>query len=742
MRFSRFKRCLQVSSSLLALITAAQAETADLSDKVETITVTAQRHLEKAQDVGIALSVFTPEEIANKNIRTVNDLQYAVPNFEYDPAYGSGQAQFRLRGVGFWTYSSNNASPVNVYADDIALPVTAMTQWAFFDVNRLEVLRGPQGTLYGRNTTGGAVKIITNRPTEMLSAGAQLSYDSHNSLRSEGFISGPIDDTLKFRVSAFTNQGGAWQKNRETGQSLGDKDVSAVRGQLEWTPNSRINILLQANYGVDHSEGDGNHLLSAAGGISEDLRPAITSWGGSTVFQSLTGIATNAKPFHNSNIQGVSVHASVDLGFAELSSITGYNYLHRREFGDWDATAYAYGGTYFNTKAGVFSQELRLSHQDGKLFWQTGVYYSNEKIDETFDSDFMDSLGYVTETTYQQYVNSVAAFAQVEYEVTDQLKLTGGLRVESELRKQENYLTASKATTTAALSGFGAPVDKRLNNDPLTGKIGIDYKAADNLLLYASFSRGVKSGGFTAYNSGTRDAMPPALPESLLAYEAGFKSNLFGDTLQLNGTGFYYDYADQQVQSAIWSASSGAVGTLINVPKSHIWGVEFETEWHPVAGLKLSQSFSYKEGFYDDFKNGLDNSASNKAGYAVYVDRSGVNMALRPISYMGSLSYAFDLGDYLLEPEFNYDFRSRSKSLVTQNLIGSYWLANANITLTPKTSPWTISLFGRNLLNQKYDMNTNSFISIKNAGSTSRQSVNIALSGEPVTIGGRIGYKF
>jgi iron complex outermembrane recepter protein len=741
------KRCLFSSpAALLALAVAfpAHAESSDAAgaEKIEAVTVTAQRHEEKAQNVGIALSVFSPEDLAKKNIRTVNDLQYTVPHFEYDPAYGSGQAQFRLRGVGFWTYSSNNASPVNVYVDDVALPVSAMTQWAFFDIARLEVLRGPQGTLYGRNTTGGAVNVITNRPTDAFAAGAQLSYDSHNAMHGEGYVSAPIDNTLKFRLSAFTNQGGAWQKNRETGESLGDKDIAAFRGQLEWTPSARVDVLLQGNWGYDHSEGDGNHLLSAAGGISEDLSPATTSWGGSEVFESLTGIKPTDKPKHNSIMQGVTLNAHVDLGFADLSSITAYNYLHRREYGDWDATAYAYGGTYFNTKAGVFSQEIRLSHSDGPLFWQTGIYYSNEKIDEVFDSDFMDSLGYVTETTYQQHVNAVAAFAQVEYHLTDSLKITGGLRAESELRKQQNYLTSSKSTVASSLSGFGTPVNKRLNSEPLTGKIGIDYKPVENVMLYASISKGVKSGGFTAYNVPNRDALPPAKPETLLAYECGFKSNLFGDSLQFNGTGFYYDYRDQQVQSAIWNPSSGAIGTLINVPKSHIWGVEFDALWHPVPALTLSQSFGYKEGFYDDFKNGLDNTASNKAGYAVYIDRSGVNIGLRPISYMGSLSYTFDFGDYVVEPEFNYDFRSRSKSLVTQNQIGSYWLANANITLTPKSSPWEFTLFGRNLLNQKYDMNTNSFISIKNPGATSRQSVNIALSGEPMTVGGRISFTY
>jgi outer membrane receptor protein involved in Fe transport len=714
---------------------------ADASDgkgsRIESITVTAQKRVQKAQDVGIALSVLTPEDLDAKNIKTVNQLQYSVPNFESVPAFGSGQVWFRLRGVGFNTYSSNNSSTVAVYVDEVAYPVSASTQGLLYDVSRVEVLRGPQGTLYGRNTTGGAINFVTNKPTDTYTAGVELDYGSHHEFKGEGYVSGPIADGLKVRLSAVTDEGGAWQKNRTTGQSLGSKDQAAFRGQLEWDANSWLNFLLTANWSYDHSEPVGPHRFTAVGDQPADTFVKATDWGGSTVFQSLTGITTTEKPFHNSQNQGVSLHTNADLGFATLTSITSWNFLRRREFNDWDASAYAYAGTYFDTRAGVLSQELRLASKDsGPLSWLAGIYYSNEKIDEHFYSDFWDIWAFAAQTTYQQYVNSVAAYAQVEYAFNDQWKLTGGLRAESEVRKQENYITRALNGLGQPLQDYGTPSNKRLVADPLTGKAELDYKPVDNALVYASVSYGVKSGGFTAYNVPNTQVLDPAKPENIWAYEGGFKTSWLNDTFQLNGAAFYYDYHNQQVQSIIWVPTYGAIGSLVNAKKSHIYGVELEGLWHPTAALTLSQYFGFKEGEFDTFDNYVSSAASKAAGHQVYTDISGTKEPIPKISYGGSVSYRIDLGDFDLEPEFNYAYRDREGSLLTVAHIDSYWLANANLTLSPKTGPWELSLYGRNIFNSRYDLSHNYFVAL------SAGQVNIATSGEPETFGVRAKYRY
>ena len=230
---------------------------------LQEIVVTAQRRLESAQNVGIAMSVLSGQSLAAKSVSYVNDLQNAVPSLQVEPAFGSSQPQFRLRGVGFIDYTSNNTSPVGVSLDGVALALPIQTQGQLFDIDRVEVLRGPQGTLYGRNTTGGEINFISNRPTADPHAGFSLEYGSHNELNAEGFVSGSIADGLLGRLSVATEQGGAWQRNRVTGQWLGDKDKIAVRGQLQWDPAEALDFRLSVHGAQDKSDEQGLYLLQS-----------------------------------------------------------------------------------------------------------------------------------------------------------------------------------------------------------------------------------------------------------------------------------------------------------------------------------------------------------------------------------------------------------------------------------------------------------------------------------------------
>lgn len=724
---------------------AAETEGSDLAGakfaKLESVTVTAQRREESAQSVGISLSVLSDKDLTSRGINTVNQLQYAVPSFEATPAFGSGQPEFRLRGVGFDDYGSNNSSTVGVYLDDVAFPVPASTQGLFFDIARVEVLRGPQGTLYGRNTTGGAINFITNRPADRFGAGAKIEYGSFNAFRGEAYVTGPIADALKFRLAATTEQGGAWQKNRSTGASLGDKDRSAVRGEIEWAPVEAVNVLLEGHWGYDKSESNGLYLFSPLNyapplpAIAADTKRSATGWGGSSAFAGLTGIATDAKPFHNSINDGVSLNTKVDLGIAELTSITAYEHLRRREYNDWDASSYAYAGTYFDTGSNVFSQEVRLSSKDeGPLHWLLGVYYSNETLNEGFYSDFWQAFGFDTRTTYNQFVNSIAGFAQVEYAFNDQWKLIGGLRGEGEVRKQKGYVTAGVFAPGTTPTGFSAPADKSLRSTPLTGKIELEYKPSETALLYASISQGTKSGGFTSYNVPSASAVDAFKPETLWAYEIGFKSSFYDGTLQLNGSAFYYDYHNQQVQSAIWTTAYGAIGAIVNARNSHIYGFELEGQWRPVERLFITQAIGYKTGAFDNFDSDLDIAASTAAGHAVYVDRKNAEVGFPKGSYHGSIAYDIPLDGFTLQPSVDYAFHDGRKPLLLGPAynIHAYWLANANLTLTPDNGPWELAVFGRNIFDQKYDLERNFFLG----------GINIAAAGTPATVGIRASLKY
>jgi outer membrane receptor protein involved in Fe transport len=677
--------------------------------------------------VPVAISVLSGSDLVSRGVTNVNQLQYQTPGLEAVPAFGSGQPQFRLRGVGFDDYASNNASPVGVYVDEVAKPFSIQTQGLLFDLDRVEVLRGPQGTLYGRNTTGGAINFLTARPTEKFAAGIDADYGSFDLFRAEGHISGPIGDGLSVRVAAATEQGGAFQHDRDNGRKLGDADRWGARGQLAYSAGA-VDLLLEGHYGRDRSDGTGLYLFDPLGTIPADTSRRVTGWGASSQFASLLGIQTDTKPFRDNETVGGHATLAVDLAGAKLTSVTAYEHFDRREYNDWDASALAYAGTYFGSRANIFSQEVRLaSAGSGPARWILGGYYSNERLRDHFDSDFQESLGFLALTSYRQSVRTIAGFGQLDYDLTSKLTLTGGLRLEHEKRRLRDFETTT--TPVIGLGVFGGRAGQSYTQ--LSGKLAANYHLSDTSLIYASASRGVKSGGFTAYNTLTPDQLAPFKPEILYAYEIGTKNELAGHHLRLNGAAFYYDYRRQQVQSAIFDPVYGAVGKIVNAPRSHIYGVEAELEWRPVSGLEISQGLSWRKGKFDRFDD-LDIAASTAAGHAVTVSRAGKDQGFPRWSYNGSASYRTGLGDYALTAQTDYAYHGTlNPVLLGPNFrVHDYWLVNAALTLG--RGPWSIGFYGRNLLNQHYDLTRNFFLG----------GIDIAAPGRPRSFGVRGRYSF
>jgi iron complex outermembrane receptor protein len=697
---------------------------------LEEILVTAQRREESAQNVGIAMSVLSGQTFADKDITYIDDLQNAVPNLQVEPAFGSSQPQFRLRGVGFLDYTSNNTSPVGVSLDGVAFALPIQTQGLLFDIDRVEVLRGPQGTLYGRNTTGGEINFISNRPTADTHAGFSVEYGSHNEVDANGFVSGSITDGLTGRISVATEQGGAWQRNRVTGQSLGDKDKIAVRGQLEWDPAQAVNFRLGMHWAQDKSDEQGLYLLqpftpgSGPPSIPADTSRYATGWQLHPAFAALIGLNVDSKPGLNDSNNGVDLTTNIDFGAAKLTSITAYNKLIRREYGDWDATQFDDSDEYLNSDLNVFSQEVRLaSTGSGPLGWVTGVFYSNEDLHEDFYSDLTDRLGGIALTTYEQVANGVGVFAQGNYQFTDQLQLTLGAREDHENRELKglntSFLPGAPSLTGGALGGS-------ITSNLPSGKIELDYKPVSDTLTYASISRGVKSGGFTAHNTVSAPAADPFQPEKLTAYEIGVKSDVT-HTLRVNGSVFYYTYKDQQILGKVFDdVSQSFIGRFVNAD-ARINGGELEVDWRPIEAFSISQYAGFTEGY---FTSQLLNSDMPP------VDYDGRPESFPKWSYGGDLSYSWHVNGFKVTAESNYSFHDTYSQFF---LLGSndftvpkYWLANANLSVSPASSNWTVTLWGRNIFNRVYDTTRNFFL----------QSSEVAAAGEPTTVGIRLVYKY
>ena len=698
--------------------------------ELEQVIVTAQRREQSAQDVGVALSVLSGETLDARGVTNVNQLQFQTPSLEVIPAFGGGQPQFRLRGVGFDDYATNNTPTVGVYVDEVAYPVPAATQGVLFDIDRVEVLRGPQGTLYGRNTTGGAINFITRRPTDQLSAGIVGEYGRFGSAKVEGFISGPLSPTLKGRLSAVTEQGGAWQRNRTTGEKLGDADRTAVRGQLQWTPTDKVDVLLNAHYGRDKSDGQGLYLLNVPGQTG-DARYNATGWGRSAAFAALAGVTATEAPSRNNESGGGAITANIDLGFAKLTSISSYETLKRRELNDWDAKPTSESDTFWGSDVDIYSQELRLASKDtGPLNWVVGAYYSHQTLDETFLTDFTQSLGFITDTGYRQKVESLSGFGQLEYAITPRLKAIVGARYEHEERDLENFATKIG----------GAPLftngDRHTSLNEWSGKAGFEFQADDNVLLYANVSRGVKSGGFTVYNSPQSDQINAFQPEVVWAYEAGFKGDL-APNLRLNGSAFYYDYRNQQVLAVVINPANGAIGRITNAPKSEIFGAELELQWSPAPGLQITQNAGFKKGTYKEFDDVDANTAARDPVTGLWsaqtIDRAGQRLNFPRLSYGGSVSYTWAVGDFDVQAATDYSYRDTATSFLgTEFTVDSFWLTNANLTIQPKDGPWSLGLWGRNIFNEKYDVTRNYFLA----------SAKIGAAGRPATYGVRASYAF
>ncbi|KWH38280.1 hypothetical protein WT61_07830 [Burkholderia stagnalis] len=711
--------------------------------QLKDVVVTAERRLQSAQRVGTSVSVISGDDLKTLNVETVNDLQHATPSVEVEPAFGGGQPQFRIRGVGFTDYTSNNASTVGVNVDDIAYALPIQTQGQLFDIARVEVLRGPQGTLYGRNTTGGTVNFVTNQPTRDFEAGASVEYGTHNLLTTEGYVSGPLSDRVRGRFAFTTQDFGAWQNNRATNQTLGNHDSAAARGQLDWDVTRDFKLHFGAHGGFDKSDNTGLYLFtpytSAKTGevIPADADRTKTGWGVSPAFSRATGLSTDAKPGRDNVNGGVDLTATWNLGPVELKSITAYNYLHRREYADWDATRYHDSDEYFDDTVNEVTQELRASSRgDTRLRWVTGLFYSHDDLDEKFYSDFSDRLGFIALTRYRQSVDTLGVYGQATYDITKRLRGIVGLRQEHERRELRGFGSGMLTPSFVPFAGFqGGDANQSLTSNGTSGKIGLEFDLAPATMLYATVSRGYKSGGFTAHNTGNSNALAPFKPETLTAYEVGFKSDLTR-SLRWNVSAFHYDYRDQQVLSATFDPNSQSlIGTFVNAPKSRIDGFETDLKWQPLRGLEISQYVGYKSGKYTSPFVTYNTQASAATGRNVFSDYNGTALSFPRLSYGGQVAYSWLAGGYRVRAETNYSYRDAYSQLLLLGpnyTVDGYWLFNASLTVTSPDRHWDVALWARNLFNRQYDLTKNFFL----------PGTNVAAAGPPRTVGVRVSYTY
>ena len=738
----------QVTPTVSAPNTGAAGSTAAAPTQAggtEEITVTSERRKQNVQNVGSSISVISSRTLTSRNVNDVFDLQYLTPSLQVTPQFGSGQPSFAIRGLGFDDYASNNAPTVGIYIDEVSLPVPFATNESTFDVQRVEVLRGPQGTLYGRNTTGGAINYILNKPTQELVAGIDTQYGSFDGSKVDGFVSGPISDRVQFRLSGETQHGGAFEHNRDgDGSVLGDVNRNALRLLLDAEITDTLKLELNLHGSHDRSDANGLHLYAPLTAVN-DLDPSAsiapadtdrfaTGWGTSGVFAREIGIQPDQKPFTRVDTAGTSLRADQTLSFATLTDLISEDYAQRTEYDNFDASPQSIADVYYNSRADVFSNELRLTSRDGGRFsWVGGFFYSNQFLSDIYRSGFDDIYGLEGNVHYSQTVNTISGFGQANYRLTHALTLVGGLRIEHESRRLNNF--TSQFLADDVLTNPNDSVGPQSTSFTLpSGKIELEYSPIHNDLIYASASRGVKSGGFTTYNSPDPAVSTRAFqPEKLWAYEIGNKLEVPRAHLRFNVSAFYYDYHDQQVQSEVVNPTIGPIGVILNAPRSHLYGGELETSWTPLPNLTLTQSGGWATGQFDVFNSVVGANIVNGSYVAILADRKGDSLPAPKITLNGAISYRWDLGRFALVTEGDYSLRTTDRSLFGSLYdVAGYTLFNASAALSPKNGRWTLAAFGQNILDKQYDVTRNFFV----------QGDDIALAGLPATWGVRLSVNY
>ncbi|MFV0275640.1 MAG: TonB-dependent receptor [Parahaliea sp.] len=470
--------------------------------QLEEVVVTAQKREQGANDVGITINAFTGEQLRDFGVLTAEDVATMTPGLTVNETAATGVPLYTIRGVGFQDYSTAASSTVGIYFDEVAMPYTVMTRGLVFDTARVEVLKGPQGDLYGRNTTAGQINFVSNKPTREFEAGVIGSYGSYSTWDVEGFVSGG-SDTLQGRLAGKTTQSSeGWQDSLTRNDDLGEKDASALRGIVNFDANDDLSILVNVHYVKDRSENRANSTYNGTEiGLAETGRPyyplneyllpngshygetppwystddaEAADWSNSYT-SPITGRTFNIRPQRDNELRGVMARVNWNIGDMTLTSITAYDKFERTEANDWDGGAFVDSSNINTTDLKVFSQELRLSGGDEQLSWIGGLYYSSDRMQEYYHYFMGDSLYgtgavpwninpfavtpiYELDTRYKQETESYAVFGHVEWMFTEQWRLTVGARYTQEERDWEGctYSADDGSLTDFLNAQFGA----------------------------------------------------------------------------------------------------------------------------------------------------------------------------------------------------------------------------------------------------------------------------------------------
>ena len=594
-----FNKLLPALAGLAALAANTAALAAADEDKLPEIVVTAQKREQNLQDVGTSLTAVDSSMLQSLGMKDPTSVAGQVPGMQFNQ-FGATVTIYNLRGVSQNDFSDHQEAPVAVYADDAYIASTGALAGSMFDIDRVEVLRGPQGTLFGRNATGGLIHYISHKPAFNDDGYLDVSFGNYRAINTEGAINHQFSDTLAARLSFATAYHEGYIDNL-IGHRINDQKQYAARLQLLFKPSENAEYLLKLHGILNDNETAGNYSWASS-------RPDAADGTFRGVFtpgqpDSIGFIKTNTDPFvqeedrrgiFNRTVGGATLHATWKLaGDTTLTSVTDYLRVQKRYGEDSDISPLPFFNYDVWYHYHQFSEELRLNGSSDRFRWVGGVYYLNYRSDDIGTTSIVQPIGngsahFITKNS------SPSVFAQVEYDFAPRWTVIAGARYTNDDKKFDyDYFCEDCPQTLHYVAPDYPGASKKFNIG--TGKLELDFKPVKDTLLYASVNRGAKGGGWSAPTSGPVD--PATLPykeERLTSYELGVKTTFLDGAARINAATFYYDYKDYQ-------------GFFLNVAtqvvenvNAKVKGGELEFAVIPIKGLNLQLGVSHLETEVDD----------------------------------------------------------------------------------------------------------------------------------------------
>ena len=742
---------------------------------LEEVMVTAQKRQEGLQDVPISVSALTGDELGQLRIRDTTEIAAQIPNMQISTPLGDSMPVISIRGISMDDYSLNQSSPVAIYLDEVYKGSPALQSVMMYDLERVEVLRGPQGTLYGKNTTGGAVNLITRKPAFETSGYLTAGYGNYDSKELLGAFETPlVDDVLAMRVAGTWQDADGWKENKfPGGDDTNAIDEWGARATLLYQPSDSLQMVLRlsgsdsnpVNYGQNSipgpaGAGAGAYELfnNAEYGLPSFLGVTPPAGAPQTSYFHSAGLdwdQIEEDRTKSRHVKNKAVALTIDWDINKDYSLTSISSWDDGSFfsPEGDGTPQTILAIDYDSDVTQVSQDLRIaSDLAGPLNFIAGVYYAEEEVkapvniplftdldlnvDGVLDvndcadpalialglGDFASQAGQTVEAVlnqlgsvdpsipgslaafagsgcqlrndYKQTRTSMAAYLDGRYDLTDALALRAGLRYTDDETRMENYSAGYYGSDNIlffeTITQDQLPEDT-ISNGEWTGKLGLDYTLDNDIMLYGNYSRGYRNGAFNGQAFNDPAEMQPVDPETVDAFEIGFKSELMERRVRLNGASFYYDYSNQQFLDI---DPATAAQRLINIDSSTIYGFELELTAGISDRLRLSSGLGY---LHTEVDKGIVKGEDVAGNSLVQAPDWNFNAALDydlPVGSAGYVDFHFDTS-WVDDQYFNI----QNTPLIAQ---GSYWVHNARISLNSAADTYAVALWVKNITNEEY----------------------------------------